>query len=651
MVSAARATRLGPGRVFEHRHVWDGSAKVSAHTVAQLMFASSTGLTATAASWRGRRPPRADCTARGMGALHRTPRAAYASWLSGVGGYFTARSHPLRTRHAAHRAAVRARPRVTRLVASLDEWLAAARSVMNARISGVPGGVGVRGSIDERKLQRLARYGERVQAVQGEIDDADALIPLVLVVGATGRTGRLIVRKLLLGGFRVRALVRNLTSATVEKLGIGCEYVKADLRDKDSLLDAVYGVDKVICAVESEDETLQAGVRDLIRVFQDARFVEFGRRDSAKVTLFHFQKDAHLTVWSVDTGEVDSLVLPSGRATAAAAAATEEGGLRPPTTRRQALAAPRASFARNAHGNAAFHGRLLDVNTAYAVAQTVSFAAKPLNFVGFSGVILRCLSDGQEYTFVVRTQSGTARGVQFAAPFRTAPGRKWTTVRLAFSDFLVQNCRDLSVQRQDVRDAVSLDLSCVTQLEVMYEARRNHGRPPPSPTESAKERPRRRGEFYLVMDYVKAYRTQDEPEFVLVSCMREAELQCPVDDKRVTERALKASGLSYCIVRPGLLTEEPGGIRNIRFDQARLRQPRSASGGHPILDAEHTPPPGASALPTISRADVADICVSCLLDARGCNVTFDAFASWYAPTVKTPSQGYSILFGQLRPNL
>ena len=524
---------------------------------------------------------------------------------------------------------------------------------MNARVSGVPGGVGERGSIDERKLQRLARYGERVQAVRGEIDDADAVIPLVLVVGATGRTGRLIVRKLLLGGFRVRVLVRNLTSATVEKLGIGCEYVKADLRDKDSLLDAVYGVDKVICAVEAEDETLQAGVRDLIRVFQDARFVEFGRRDSAKVTLFSFQKDAHLTVWSVDTGEVDSLVLPSRRATAAAAAATEEG-LRPPPTRGQALTAthaPRASFARNAHGNAAFRGRLLDGHTAYAVAQTVSFAAKPLNFVGFSGIILRCLSDGQEYTFVMRTQSGTARGVQFAAPFRTAPGRKWTTVRLAFSDFLVQNCRDLSVQSQDVRDAVSLDLSCVTQLEVMYEARRNHGRPPLSPTGDANERPRRRGEFYLVMDYVKAYRTQDEPEFVLVSCMREAELQCSVDDKRVTERALKASGLSYCIVRPGLLTEEPGGIRNIRFDQARLRQPRSASGDRTIRDAEHTPPPGASALPIISRADVADICVSCLLDARGCNVTFDAFASRYAPMVKTPSQGYSTLFGQLRPNL
>jgi hypothetical protein len=35
---------------------------------------------------------------------------------------------------------------------------------------------------------------------------------------------------------------------------------------------------------------------------------------------------------------------------------------------------------------------------------------------------------------------------------------------------------------------------------------------------------------------------------------------------------------------------------------------------------------------TIARADVAEICVSCLLDARACNLAFYASQSKYAPT-------------------
>ena len=46
-------------------------------------------------------------------------------------------------------------------------------------------------------------------------------VPLVLVIGATGRTGRIITRKLVLQGFRVAVLVRSLSTETLNLLGSG----------------------------------------------------------------------------------------------------------------------------------------------------------------------------------------------------------------------------------------------------------------------------------------------------------------------------------------------------------------------------------------------------------------------------------------------
>jgi uncharacterized protein YbjT (DUF2867 family) len=66
--------------------------------------------------------------------------------------------------------------------------------------------------------------------------------PLILVVGATGTVGSEVVKQLVTGGHRVRALVRDPASA--EKLGTGCEIVLGDLADPASLAPAFTGVDK-----------------------------------------------------------------------------------------------------------------------------------------------------------------------------------------------------------------------------------------------------------------------------------------------------------------------------------------------------------------------------------------------------------------------
>jgi len=73
---------------------------------------------------------------------------------------------------------------------------------------------------------------------------------IVLVAGATGGTGRALVRDLGTQGYSVRALVRDEDKARVV-LGDGIEYALGDVREIDTLLAAMDGVAFVISAIGS----------------------------------------------------------------------------------------------------------------------------------------------------------------------------------------------------------------------------------------------------------------------------------------------------------------------------------------------------------------------------------------------------------------
>ena len=74
--------------------------------------------------------------------------------------------------------------------------------------------------------------------------------PLVLVAGATGKTGALVVQELQDKGYPVRAFVRNAEKAA-ERLGPDVETAVGDLRDPASIAPALDGVDVVINAAGS----------------------------------------------------------------------------------------------------------------------------------------------------------------------------------------------------------------------------------------------------------------------------------------------------------------------------------------------------------------------------------------------------------------
>lgn len=71
---------------------------------------------------------------------------------------------------------------------------------------------------------------------------------IVVVAGATGLTGRLVVKHLLQEGFAVRAMVRSMEKGR-NVLGEGIELVQADVTDPSSLPAAVAGAGYVISAI------------------------------------------------------------------------------------------------------------------------------------------------------------------------------------------------------------------------------------------------------------------------------------------------------------------------------------------------------------------------------------------------------------------
>lgn len=81
-------------------------------------------------------------------------------------------------------------------------------------------------------------------------EDADAGDTTVLVVGATGRVGRILIRKLLLRGYKVKALIRlregiRESKGDIQGLPSAVEVVTGDVGELRHCQKAIKGVDKV----------------------------------------------------------------------------------------------------------------------------------------------------------------------------------------------------------------------------------------------------------------------------------------------------------------------------------------------------------------------------------------------------------------------
>ena len=190
--------------------------------------------------------------------------------------------------------------------------------------------------LDDR-VQGLSTLTERNPMLES------GFVPEVLVIGATGEVGRLVVRQLLLnGGFKVRVLVRDLYSRTLNMLGTGVTYCQGDLNNMESLEYAATDVDKIVfCAAAPKpdeddfaekfqdftDQTLGAleqmdsvaqvraqlaeqvdcvGMQNVVRAYQNVRHADYGTSQTAKRSLFNFKsREEDYNLFMLEENEED----------------------------------------------------------------------------------------------------------------------------------------------------------------------------------------------------------------------------------------------------------------------------------------------------------------------------------------------------------
>ncbi|KAL5072256.1 hypothetical protein RYX36_011240 [Vicia faba] len=402
----------------------------------------------------------------------------------------------------------------------------------------------------------------------------------VLVVGATSRIGRIVVRKLMLRGYTVKALVREADEEVLQLLPRSVEIVIGDVGDPTTVKAAVECSNKIIyCATARSTITGDLfrvdhqGVYNISKAFQDHNNklaqLRAGKSSKSKLTIAKFKTESSLNGWETRQGTYFQDVVTS----------KYDGGMD-------------AKFDFTENGEAVFSGYVFSRGGYVELSKKLSL---PLGSTldRYEGLVLSVGGNGRSYVLILEAgpSADLSQSKLYFARFSTKVG--FCRVRVPFSSFR-------PVQPNDP----VLDPFLVHTLTIRFEPRRQRN------IEVNTEKNQDLRSFKLILEYIKALPTGQETDFVLVSCsglgVEPSRREQVLKAKRAGEDSLRRSGLGYTIVRPGPLQEEPGGQRALIFDQGN----RISRG--------------------ISCADVADICVKALHDSTARNKSFDVCYEYVA---------------------
>jgi uncharacterized protein YbjT (DUF2867 family) len=225
----------------------------------------------------------------------------------------------------------------------------------------------------------------------------------------------------------------------------------------------------------------------------------------------------------------------------------------------------------------------------------------PLNLAGYEGINLRVKGDGKRYKFILRAEAKWD-GISYCYSFDTEKDT-WIDVRIPF-DALIPVFR-----AKTLRDSPAFDPSHIYAFQLMLSKFEYDGGLNP------KFEP---GAFALQVEAIAAYGSATKPQFIHISSagvtrpgrpglnLEEEPPAVRMNDqlggiltwKLRGEDAVRESGLSYTIIRPCALTEEPGG-KALVFEQ------------------------GDNIRGKVSREDIAELCVQALEQPKACNLTFE----------------------------
>ena len=429
----------------------------------------------------------------------------------------------------------------------------------------------------------------------------------VLVTGATGRVGKVIVRKLLLRGYGVRALIRR--ESDKEFLPPNVEVFVGDVSDLNTMREAVKGCAKIMyCARASSTLTSDLynvevlGVQNACAAMQDYFHTLAARRAGQSVKSKKMLTDFKWAQnyegerqWSTEFSQSANESATSGWRTASSSESSTSAAKSEATRR----TVQKVKFEPSAE-NWKFASWSGFVTPRTGVATLISpdvkilhaeSSNKAIDLSSCEGLTIRYKCDAKKYSLCVIDTDGNL----FRASMRTKLG--WKTQSIPWSRFVSEDVDDTMKSSADVPQ---LDVSKIAKIGIQFRAKVNAKTSQTLEDDLAGAT----NQFSLVLEYLKANPRGEEADIVLLSCFGAGmepgeEKQRVVKHKKDGECALRRSGLQYAIVRPAVLSEEPSGGKALVFDQGeRLTQ-------------------------TISCADVADVCVKSLHDSEARNRTFD----------------------------
>jgi uncharacterized protein YbjT (DUF2867 family) len=444
-------------------------------------------------------------------------------------------------------------------------------------------------------------------------------VGVILVAGATGGVGKRVVRRLVERGYRVRSLVRDIERAG-SIIRDSTELVVADITNPETLTPLVMAnIQAIICCTAVRVQPKEKDTPEREKYYQGVKFyqpeivgdtpenVEYrGVKNlveaaakylpaSGEKILFDFTNPSTemKNIW----GAVDDVVM---------------GGVS-------------ESNIQLVEGTALFAGNVSTANSGgFASVRTKNFSPA-FNLSGYEGIKLRVRGDGKRYKFFLRTDTKWD-GIGYSYSFDTI-ANTWIDVHIPFVD-LVPVFRAKTLQ-----DCPPIATNQISSLQLMLSKFEYDGELNPhfSP-----------GGFALQVESIKAYGGETLPQFILVSSagvtrpgrpginLEEEPPAVRLNDqlggiltwKLKGEDSLRASGISYTIIRPCALTEEAGG-KSLIFEQ------------------------GDNIRGKISREDVAEICLQALQQPQACNVTFEVKQG----EDRASSIEWQKLFAQLQPDL
>ncbi len=416
----------------------------------------------------------------------------------------------------------------------------------------------------------------------------------ILVAGATGGVGKRVVKNLLEQNYRVRALVRDATKAQ-DMLGDRVELFAADITIPETLKpEMMQGVSAVICCTGTKVRPVEGDTPTREKYYQGIKFylpevvdtpelVEYeGIKNLVKVVSQHISPATSKLLFDFANpnadikeawGAVDDVVM---------------GGVS-------------QSNIRLAQNKAIFSGIVsTDNNGGFASVRTRN-VEPPLDLSDYEGIELKVIGDGKRYKFITRCE-GKWDGIGYCYSFDTVYNFP-TTIRIPFRDLIPV------FRAKTVTEASQLDAAKVYSMQLMLSKFEYDGKLNPN---------FEAGSFSLQVEYIKAYGGQAKPQFVQVSSAGVTRPNRPginleeeppavrmneqlagiLTWKLRGEEVIKASGLTYTIIRPCALTEQPG-------DR--------------VLVAEQ----GDNIRGQVSRDAIAQLCIQALNLPEAVNKTFE----------------------------